>query len=193
MKNKALSKSLVVWLALSLVLTMAAGISYFAIQQSLRQSANWPQAQMASDAAAALAAGKAADSLVPGDKADITVSQSPFLVVYDASGNAVASSGMMNGAAPRLPEGVLDYTAKKGEDRVTWMPDKNTRIAAVVVKVQGGPGGAVLAGRSLAEAEKSIDNIGRLILAAWAGCAAVLLAVCLLAAFAVKKSITTNH
>jgi hypothetical protein len=184
MKNK----TLIVWLALSFAISVAAGISYFTMQQSLRQSANWPQAQMAADAAAALSAGQAADALVSGSKIDISAAQAPFLVIYDADGNAVASSATLNGDAPKLPKGVLDYTAQKGEDRVTWMPNRTIRIAAVVVKVQGGPGGAVLAGRSLKETESTIDNIGRLVLAAWAGSEAFLLVVCLLAGLVMKNN-----
>lgn len=192
MNSKPLSKALLVWLALSFVLTVAAGISYFTMQQTLRQSANWPQAQMASDAAAALASGKAAASLLPDNQVDLEAGQAPFLVVYDASGDVSASSGMMNGAPPKLPKGVLDYVAQKGEDRISWAPAAGVRIAAVVVPVRGGPGGAVLAGRSLKEAERSISNIGNLVLAAWAGSEAFLLVVCALVGLVMKKTPNQN-
>ena len=46
------------FIMLSMLLTLACGICYVAVQQTLRQSANDPQIQMAEDAAAALAKGE---------------------------------------------------------------------------------------------------------------------------------------
>lgn len=180
-------KALTVWLVASYVLTAAALMAYSAAQQALRLSANWPQVQMARDGASAVASGKPADSVATGDKIDIATSLAPFVIVYDGSGNVSASSGLLNGVAPKIPAGVLDYTAKNGEDRVSWTPDKSVRIAAVVVKVGGGPGGYVLSGRSLEEPERIIDTVGKLMLAMWAASVAVLLAACLVFGFVTVK------
>lgn len=158
-----------VWFIAVFVLTAAALLAYAAAQQALRLSANYPQVQMAQDGAASIAAGKSAESVAAGDKVNIAASLAPFVIVYDAGGNVVASSGLLNGEAPKIPAGVLEYTLKNGEDRVSWTPDKSIRIAAVVVNVEGGQGGFVLAGRSLKETESIIDKIGFLLLAMWAG------------------------
>jgi hypothetical protein len=179
-KNGSLRMALTVWLVSAFVLTAAALMAYTAAQQALRLSANSPQVQLARDGAAAIASGKPADAVAAGEKIDIARSLAPFVIVYDAQGTISTSSGLLNGQSPKIPSGVLDYAGKNGEDRVSWTPDKSVRIAAVVVKVEGGPGGYVLSGRSLEEAERTIGVIGRLMLALWGGSIAVMLAACLL-------------
>jgi hypothetical protein len=69
--------------------------------------------------------------------------------------------------SPDIPKGVFDYTRAHGEDRVTLMPEPGVRSAAVLVSVAGGPGGFVLAGRSLREVEKRIDQLTQMVGAAW--------------------------
>lgn len=181
-------KALTVWLVAAFTLAAAAGISYSAAQQALRQSANWPQVQLAEDGARSIAAGKPAEAVAAGDKVDIAADLAPFVTVYDAQGNTLASSGLLVGQAPKVPAGVLATAKANGEDRVTWTPSRGVRIAAVVTRVDGGPGGYVLSGRSLQEAERTIDNIGALVLVLWAGSAAFLLVVCLLYGFVRGKS-----
>jgi len=183
----SLKKALTVWLVAAFTLAAAAGISYSVAQQALRQSANGPQVQLAEDGARAISAGNPADAVAAGDKIDIAVDLAPFVIVYDAQGNALASSGLLNGQAPKIPAGVLATAKANGEDRVTWTPSRGVRIAAVVTRVNGGPGGYVLAGRSLQEAERTIGNIGALVLVLWAGSITFLLVVCLLYGF-IKKS-----
>jgi hypothetical protein len=61
------------------------------------------------------------------------------------------------------PAGVLDAAKANGEDRATWQPRADTRIAAVVAAVKGGPGGYVIAGRSLQAVEERIDLLTRLV------------------------------
>jgi hypothetical protein len=115
--------------------------------------ANDPQIQMAEDAAASLAAGGTPVSILPTSQLDISISLAPFLVVYSDTGEPLASSGLLNGAAPLLPAGIFDYTRQKGEDRVSWQPESGVRVAAVVVAYGGSQPGFVLAGRSLREVE----------------------------------------
>ena len=56
----------------------------------------------------------------------------------------------LDGQTPELPAGVLDSTKQAGENRVTWQPTANVRIAAVIVPYKDG---FVLAGRNLREVE----------------------------------------
>lgn len=135
------------------------GLVYLTVQQSLRQGANDPQIQLAEDAASALNGGTSVDSVMPSSKVDIANSLAPFLLVYDDSGNIVASSATLNGSSPTFPAGILDYTRQKGEDRVTLQPERGVRVAAVVLHYNNG---FVLAGRSLREVEKRESQVEEL-------------------------------
>ena len=99
-----------------------------------------------------MSAGKSALAVVPaGVPVDIAGSLAPFMTIYDDSGVPIASSGHLDGALPRLPQGVLDYARAHGENRVTWQPLTGVRVAAVVTRYSGQASGFVLAGRSLRE------------------------------------------
>ena len=148
------------WLPLAVVIVAMCGLVYLAVQQDLRLGGNEPQVQMAEDAAAALASGDAALTVVPSGKVDLASSLAPFLIVYDDAGNILASSATLGGQTPSLPAGVFDYTRTNGEDRITWQPAPGVRIAAVVTRFEGPQPEFVLAGRSLREVEKRIDLLG---------------------------------
>jgi hypothetical protein len=147
------------WLPIGVAVTLVIGISYVFVQQSYRMGANDPQIMMARDVAASLAAGTPADQLVSNEKVDPSKSLAPFVIVLDAKGAVAVSSMQIGGATPLPPTGVLDVAKSSGENRVTWQPQANARIAAVVVPVKGGPGGYVVAGRSLAAVEERIDQL----------------------------------
>jgi hypothetical protein len=157
------------WLPLTIAIAGLCGLVYVTVQQSLRMGANDPQIQIAEDTASALAGGASADSLVPSVKVDIASSLASFLMIYDNAGNILASSAMLHGKNPSIPQGVLEYTRQNGEDRVSWQPENDIRIAAVVVRHDNG---FVLAGRSLREVEKRISQVeslcGLAMLALWA-------------------------
>lgn len=171
------------WYPLAFAVTVVCALAYAAVQQDYRQSANDPQIQMAEDAAAALAAGTAPQTLISSNTVDIGDSLAPYLVFYSASGTPIMGNGLLNGTLPNLPQGLFTYVAGAGEDHVTWQPTANIREAAVIVRV-GGPDaeatGFVLASRSLREVELResqlevttdiawiIALVGTLILEAW--------------------------
>lgn len=151
------------WIPLAIVTAGVCGLVYLATQQTYRANANDPQIQMAEDAASALSNGTAPETLVPTAKIDIATSLSPFLMIFDETGKVVASSATLHGQNPSIPAGILDYVKQNGEDRFTWQPENGIRIAAVVTKSDHN---FVLAGRSLRETEKRIDQTGTLSVAA---------------------------
>jgi len=150
------------WLPFAVAATLIIGLGYTLAQQVLRMSANDPQIQMAEDAATALAAGQSVESIVPSTKVDIASSLAPYLVVFDESGKPIASSGWLHNQMPTLPPGVgvFDYVraAPRGENRITWQPERGVRSAIVVVRISGARQGFVMAGRSLREVEVREDN-----------------------------------
>ena len=76
-------------LPLAAVSTILCLLVFVTVQQSLRTGANDPQIQMAEDAVRALERGDAIDKVVPAGKVEIERSLAPFLMVYDADGDAV--------------------------------------------------------------------------------------------------------
>jgi hypothetical protein len=157
------------WLPIGVAVTMLIGVSYVFVQQSYRQSANDPQIAVARDMAASLAAGTPADQLVSREQIDPSKSLSPFVIVLDADGKVVVSSMLLRSTTPVPPAGVLATAKSKGEYRVTWQPRADARIASVVVPVKGGPGGYVVAGRSLRLVEERVDQLTQLAGLGWIG------------------------
>lgn len=96
------------WLPLAVVTTALCRLVYLAVQQSLRWGANDPQIQMAEDAADTLSAGRTPESVLPAASIDVARSLAPFMIVYNDSGETLASSGLLHGQTPVLPAGVLD-------------------------------------------------------------------------------------
>jgi hypothetical protein len=86
----------------------------------------------------------------------------------DDGGKILSTSGQLSGAPRAIPSGVLDHARQSGEERVSWQPEPGVRVAAVVVRYRGSPGGFVLAGRSLAETEARVVKFQQLIGLAWA-------------------------
>ncbi len=164
-----LARSLLRWLPLGLGCTLVLGICYAIVQQTYRQGANDPQIMVAHDVAAALAAGKTPDEVVSNETIDPSVSLAPFIIVFDAAQKPVISSARFGGTTPVPPVGVLDASKTSGENRVTWQPRRDTRIAAVVVPVEGGAGGFVLAGRSLRVVEERVDSLTLMVALGWLG------------------------
>jgi len=154
------------WIPLAFVATVLCGFVYGGIQQTYRNGADDPQLQMAADGAAALAAGATPASLVGTGEVNLRDGLAPFTVVYGQDKKPVAGNGRLDGALPIPPAGVLEAAAVSSRNRVTWQPRSGVRIATVVVPVADGRGW-VLAGRSLREAERRVEQLGWMAVAAW--------------------------
>ena len=157
-----------------ILLTLIFGTIYGTVQQNFRSSANDPQIQMAEDVAYALNHGALPETVVSKNQIDIRQSLAPFVVIYDAKGEPLIGSGILDGKTPRLPKGVFDSVMRYGEDRVTWQPDKEVRIASVIIPFNSG---FILAGRSLREVEKRESKLEVMITLGWLGCVMLMTAV----------------
>lgn len=148
------------WIPLAIAIVGAFAFVYLAVQQGWRMGADFPQVQLAEDAAARLGAGVAPPSAYDApEKLDITSSLAPWLAIYDDAGRPVVSSGLLDGRAPQLPAGVLEHARNAGVSRVTWQPRPGVRDATVVRRFDGAARGFVVAGRSLREAERHIADL----------------------------------
>jgi len=140
-----------IWLPFAVVITAFCWLVYITVQQALRQGLNDPQIQMAEDTAYSLNNGATIDSVIAEPKVEMSRSLAPFFVVYDLSGKAVAGSGLLNGQLPDYPKGALDSAKQNGDNRLTWQPNADVRIASVVVPYNNG---FVMAGRNMREVEQ---------------------------------------
>ena len=171
MLHQTISRPNLLYNALVLIaLCTAISLGFVIIeQQSLRQSANDPQLGMATDLAIRLARGISPTAAVPNDQTDMDLSLSPFVIAYDEQGKVLASSAQLNGTAPQLPQGVLNYMRTHREERVTWAPQRYVRIAAVILRVGGQHGGIVVAGRNLRDVEARKNLLLQMAVLVWLG------------------------
>lgn len=169
MKNVSLLNYLV---ALTII-TIFTGVIYGTVQQLYRANANDPQVQLAHDIANDLQQ-KPMESILLPDTIDLTKSLGVFMVFYDAGGNTLRSSGLLDGQPAQLPKGIFDITKNHGEHRVTWQPRRGVRMAMIVVAVNNSPVAYVAVGRSLKEVEDRIGKMIWMLAIGWITCAVVL-------------------
>ena len=166
--GKTFKHVLFAFLPLALAITLLCLIFYTAIQQSYRISANDPQIQLAEDIATQLANGNPSAYYIPPVKIDISKSLGTFIMIFDSNGKLVNSSASLDGKSPQIPVGLFGTAKKSGETRITWQPQKNARIALVVVHYKNAKEGFVAIGRSLREVEKRIDSLTKIVFFGWA-------------------------
>jgi hypothetical protein len=159
--RRTLGATLVQWIPLAALTVLLTGMIYVATQQSYRSGANDPQIQMATDAVNALERGASPQDLVAANTLDIAESLAPYLAIYDASHQVVASSATLHGAPLAPPSGVFDDAQINGMNVLTWQPEPGVR-SAIVVKPY--PGGFVLAGRSLQSVEERETSLEQMVL-----------------------------
>lgn len=151
------------WIPLAIVITVVCGLVYLSVQQNIRQSANDPQIQMAEDAATSLNSGKDLVEFIPASRIDISKSLAPFIIIFDNATMILATNALLE-AIPNPPAGVFEFVKAHGSERLTWQPNPETRIAAVIVKYNNG---FVLAGRNLREVENRVEVLGIKVAIAW--------------------------
>jgi len=144
-------KKVLPWVAAFVILVVVFGTIYGVVQQSQRREANYPQVQLAEDAAAALDRGTSPQKLMAG-RVDMSHSLAPFVIIYNRSGDVVAGSGYLDRHVPRAPLGMLANARSKIYHAITWQPRSDVRIASVTVAAGKY---YVLSGRSLTEVEKN--------------------------------------
>jgi len=179
-RRRIIRRAVLAFVPLAVLATGLSGTLYVVAQQGLRSGADSPQLALAEDAARALDGGAAPSAVTGPATVDVASSLSPFVVVYDAGGRPLASSGQLDGSAPVPPLGVLDHAAPGAPNRVTWQPRDGVRIASVTARWSGG---TVLAGRSLREVERLEDQALRLVALGWAATLVALAGACLVVAW----------
>lgn len=138
------------FLPLAVAVTGVCSFSFFAVEQSLRLSANDPQIQISEDLAVRFNAGEDPKATISSQVTDISQSLATFVIVYDKNEQVLVSSAILDSQTPQLPNGVLEYAKNHGGHRLLWQPKPGVRMASVIVSYDAG---FVLIGRSLKEVE----------------------------------------
>lgn len=153
-----MKRNLACWLIGSFILVVIFGTIYGAGQFVLRSGANDPQVQTVENIADKLSRGSNPTDFT-GDVSDARYSPT-FFVIYDEKGGIITGSGFLNGGIPTPPHGIFDYAKAHKEDRFTWQPQTDVRLATVVLYYNDyGGKGFVLAARSLKDVEKREDTL----------------------------------
>lgn len=152
---------------LGLILTVLGGAAAATFQGMLRSGANQPQAQMAAFYASEIASGVTADEAIPRGYVDLQRSLEPFVIFYNDHGEPTTSTGYLNQSIPKPPAGVFEYLRSHSTDTVTWQPQPDVRIAAVIHRVPGPDSGFILSGRSLREVEEQEAAFWRMAFSGW--------------------------
>ena len=153
------------WTAAAIIVTAVFASIYLVMQQSQRQGADDEPGRLASQVAAQLAdSGTAADASST-DTVDLAVSDAEFFVIYDRTNHPVSGTGRLDGTLPVIPTGVLEEARRTGSNHVSWQTSDGRRFASVERRAGND---VVVAAESLAPTENRIDQLGALILIAWA-------------------------
>ncbi len=139
-------------------------------QQLLRRAADHAPQQLVATLSSQMASGDTPSLTLPAPTADLASptwlkSTSTFAAIYDANANLIASNATLNGGSPRPPQGVFSTIHIRGNDSVTWQPQRGVRIALTGREVPGH--GFVLAGQSLLNGEARTARFNLLLKAIW--------------------------
>jgi hypothetical protein len=154
-------------LTLGIILTLLGGFATFVVQGMLRRGANQPQTQMAALYSAKIASGTKPDEAIPRNYVDLERSLEPFAIFYDDRGIPVTATGYLNETIPTPPPGVFQYLHSHATNTITWQPQPNVRIAAVIQRVSGPNPGFILTGRSLRLVEEQEDILRDMVFGGW--------------------------
>lgn len=155
-----LRRALLHFVPIATAVTVGFGVSYLAVLEMAQRSAFSPQADSAAQAADRLNAGAPPQAVVPHYAIDVGTSRYPYLLVYDDTGQLLASSARLDGQHLALPAAVFDYvrTGQEHHDAtwyavyagpapwIVWMPRSDLSSAVVIERWSGG---FVVAGRSM--------------------------------------------
>jgi hypothetical protein len=158
----------------AIIVTVICLLIYASGQQSYRTAANDPQIQLASEIKQRLENVQSIQNIFLNDSVDLSKSFNVFAMLLDNQCRVVHSSGFLHGENPALPKGVFEFVKTNGEDRVTWQPQPNVRMAMVIMKVNTDNINYVAVGRSLKEVEVRESNLLFMTFVGWIICIAVI-------------------
>jgi len=163
-----LSRILILFLTLEVIVCAFCLLVYVSVQQTYRNNADDPQIQIARELKLKYSK-SGLDSLSDAkDKIEISSSSiSPFYVIYDENAKPVSSNALLYNNMPQLPLGVFRAAKENGENKISWQPYQGLRFATVIEHITGKFNGYILSGRSLLETEKRIEKLNWMMILTW--------------------------
>src|SRR5258705_8592366 len=146
-------------LAAAAIVTILTGLLYASVQQVHRSGANDPQLQVAMDISYKLKNGDVIGESLNDDTVEISQSLALFHTLYNDKVEPLASTGLLNGKPPSLPQAVFGFARKNNENVFTWQPQRGIRVAVVLKFVNSPSYSLVAVGRSLYEVEVREENL----------------------------------
>jgi hypothetical protein len=162
---------------------------YASVQQTYRTGADDPQVQLAKDLNHRLETGQSVERMMP-DSIELSESLGVFVTFYGSDLRPLRSSGFLHGQLPRIPSGVFDFVKTHGEERVSWQPESQVRMALVVLRSSAPPVAFVVVGRSLLEVEKREHNLELMVLLSWGFILGIIILTALVTAISRPKKHT---
>ena len=147
------------------ILTLTAILVFGAFQFTLRSSANDTPNEISEQISKVIKLGQTPN--LGYDTINPKTDSSPFVIVFDDQKKEVVSNLKTDNQTPNLPSGVLDEVDKKGINSISWEPEKGTRLAVTIKKVETTKKFYVLTGQSLTRAENKIKTILYLVIGFW--------------------------
>jgi hypothetical protein len=120
------------WLAIVGSATLILGACYVMVQQSTRLSANDLPIITAQSLQDKLGQGASPSDVVPAQKVIPRGNYGVFVTIVDWDRYIQATNLNVDNKTPLPPKGVFDYTAKHGNDTITWQPTSDVRLATHV-------------------------------------------------------------
>lgn len=155
------------WLAVGASAVVVA-FPYLAVHQNYRHGANDPQVQYAQDLSLALEQGASAEAFGGNSPVDPRKSLGLFLMAFGEDKAVLANTMQLEGDAPVPPQDILNAAKNDGQQRFSWQPRGDVRVAAVLQHYGGAKPGYLLVGRSLAEVDKRQQQLAFMALGAFA-------------------------
>ncbi len=162
-------KNIIKFIVVIGIITIIFGTIYATVQQDYRQSANDPQIQVAEDTAKIFSTGDQIQEIAAMyPQINFAQSLAPFIILYDEKGQMIFSTGNMDNKVPTPPIGVLESARTFGENRLTWQPRRDVRIATVIVPYSSSDfSGFILVGRNLREVEIRESHLTLMVFVGW--------------------------
>jgi hypothetical protein len=160
------------WLAIVGSATLILGACYVMVQQSTRLSANDLPIITAQSLQDKLGQGASPSDVVPAQKVIPRGNYGVFVTIVDWDRYIQATNLNVDNKTPLPPKGVFDYTAKHGNDTITWQPTSDVRLATHVEAYSDShaashPSGFIITGQSLKPYEDRTNTYTALAAAAW--------------------------
>lgn len=145
-----------------LTIILITSIAYVMVQQTIRDEANDAPIDLAQNISETVEREPTIlENQQQSQTVDPTKSDSMFIQVYKDDGSLAFSTLQIGQDKPTLSKSDLEASKNQRKAFTTWAPTNDVRLATVISRYEGNQPGYVVTGKSLAQAERRINNLTR--------------------------------